>query len=130
MKRLHLIFYDADCPLCQRSVQAILKLDKAKIFLFAPLDGKTASQELKPELLKENTLILLEHYQKPMQRQWIRGRAVSRILWLIGGKWRFLGWLCYVPFGVDLAYRFVAHHRHFVKIKNKIKQKPSSRFLS
>ena len=129
MKMRHVIFYDAACALCQRSVRAILKLDKAKIFLFAPLDGKTAAQELKPELLKENTLILLENYQKPTQRQWIRGRAVYRILWLIGGKWTLLGWLCYVPFGVDLAYRFVARHRCRVKIKIEFSQNPSNRFL-
>ena len=118
MMQKHLIFFDAKCSLCEASVENLLRIDRKKIFAFAPLQGKTADQELtgsKEYLKKENTLILLEHYQRPTQKLWIRGRAVFRIFWLLGGKWRTLGWLCWTPIGIDLLYRLVARHRRVFK---------------
>ncbi|MBS0616151.1 MAG: DUF393 domain-containing protein [Verrucomicrobia bacterium] len=90
---MNTIFYDASCSLCQRSVAWIKQRDKHHIFAFEPLKKETDS------------LILVEGKKK-----WIRGRAVMRILWLLGGKWKLVGWLYVVPF-VDFFYRLVARHR-------------------
>lgn len=106
----HLIFFDAHCSLCQRSIGFIMKIDRKEIFGFAPLDGKTASKYLDADLLRENTLILLENYNTN-KKVWIRGRGVCRIFWLIGGPWRLLGWAWCIPFGVDGIYRLIAMHR-------------------
>ncbi len=46
----------------------------------------------------------------PSGKIWLRGRAVFRVLWLLGGKWKLLGWLYIMPF-VDLFYKFIAKHR-------------------
>ncbi len=124
-----LILFDRDCPLCRRSIRFIFARDLKHRFLFAPLSGKTAQEELKnTRLLKENTLILLEDWRTPQQRLWIRGRGAFRILWLLGGRWRLLGWLCFIPFGVDLCYRLIAHHRDRLPISGELPHAPG-RFL-
>jgi len=111
----HLIFFDDACPLCWQSVMKILAWDKAKRFYFAPLDGQAAARYLKKEMREKfqgRTLILVEDFEKEKGRIWVRGRAVLRILWLLGGAWKWLGILAYVPWGFDWAYDVVAKHRH------------------
>lgn len=120
-----LILFDRDCPLCRKSIGFIFERDAKHRFLFAPLSGKTAKEVVKnSKLLKENTLVLLEDWRTPQKRLWIRGRGAFRILWLLGGKWRLLGWLCFVPFGIDLFYRLIAHHRHRLKISGDLPHAP------
>lgn len=92
----HEIFYDDDCPFCRRSVARIARLDKKHIFVFVP------------QIKKVNTLILKEANGKT----WIRGRAVLRIFWLLGGVFRLFGWLYLIPFFPDLVYRVIARLRH------------------
>ena len=110
----HLIFFDDGCSLCRKSIRLILDIDHDEIFSFAPLDGNTAAREL-PRVLKgwqkEDSLVLLENYGTLKQKLWLRGRAVFRIFWLLGDFWTLLGWLCFVPIGVDFLYRIIARHR-------------------
>ena len=106
----HLVFYDHECPRCQRAVAWISQHDRNKKFQFASLQSELAEIKLSGKLAPlrhANTVVFIE---SPSGRIWLRGRAIFRILWLIGGKWRLLGWLYSVPF-VDLAYRFIARHR-------------------
>lgn len=103
----HWIFFDHTCLLCQKSVDQIKKRDKKSLFTFFPLESSIAKQHLSKELLKADTLVLMEDQKKI----WVRARAVFRILKLLQGKWSWLGFLCYVP-GIDLFYKIVAHHRH------------------
>lgn len=114
MKGKHLIFFDGECAFCQRSVHTLIHLDKKKIFLFAPLKGSTANDllvgGLKP-LKNEDSMVLIENFTKPPFKVWIRGRGALRALFLIGGVWRLIGWLCYMPIGADLIYRLIAKHR-------------------
>ena len=108
----HLVLYDSGCSLCRNSVEFLKSIDKEKKLHFAPLSGKQAEEALSKRyhsLLKENTIVLVEKAQKP--RVWIRGRAVMRILWILGGKWRLIGWMYTVPF-IDFFYKLVARHRH------------------
>ena len=68
---MHLVFYDGQCGLCDHAVQFLLKADKKNKFLFAPLQGTTALQELKDMAEKdkrEDTLILVENYQTPKKK--------------------------------------------------------------
>jgi predicted DCC family thiol-disulfide oxidoreductase YuxK len=111
----HLIFFDDTCSLCWRSVHKIHALDKKGIFQFFPLRDELARLSLKArweELKNANTLILLENCHLPARKVWIRGRAVMRILWLLGGWWKLLGWLAFLPCGVDMIYALVAQRRH------------------
>ncbi len=125
-KAKHLIFFDDSCPLCWRSVNRVLAWDKKKIFRFTPLagpDGKHVLRERWKSLKNANTLILVENYassdapklrksKQKTARIWIKGRAVMRILWLLGGWKKIPGTLAYVPFGIDSLYSFIAKRRH------------------
>ena len=96
----HLVFYDGKCGLCDHAVQFLLKVDKRKQFVFAPLQGTTAAAELKdvPEHIKQaDSLILIENYQSKDQIIYILGKGAFRITWLLGGVWSLLGWLNFLP---------------------------------
>ena len=105
-----IIFFDQHCPLCRRTINFLARQDKKKHFKFAPLDGVTAENTFLSNLshLRSlNTVILVE---PPKGKIWLRGRAVFRVLWLLGGRWKLVGWLYMMPF-VDLVYKVVAKHR-------------------
>ncbi|NGX26608.1 MAG: hypothetical protein K940chlam6_00533 [Chlamydiae bacterium] len=106
----HLIFFDSTCPLCQKSVQQIQEMDSGHIFEFFPLDSAKASELLPEKFRKGDTIVLMEN----RKRIWTRAKAIFRILKLLGGKWSWMGFLCYVP-GLDLFYRIIAHNRHLFK---------------
>ena len=110
----HLIFYDADCDLCYRTVLHLIKLDKNKELLFAPLEGETAKEVLmgaNARYIHENSLVLFENFRTDHRRIYIRSQAVFRIYWLLGNRW--LGWLSHLPQKFcDLLYQTVAKHRH------------------
>jgi predicted DCC family thiol-disulfide oxidoreductase YuxK len=111
----HLVFYDGQCGFCDHAVQFILKHDSEKKFLFAPLQGSTAAKELStvfPAYHDLNTLVLIENYQTPQQKIYVRGKGSFRILWLLGGCWKWMGWISFLPsFSYDWGYRLVAYNR-------------------
>lgn len=106
----HTIFFDNVCPLCQKSVRRIQEMDTQKKFSYFPLNSTKAKELLSENLLKGDTLVLLENNK----RIWLRSKAVFRILKLLEGRWSWLGFLCYVP-GFDLFYRIIAHNRHLFR---------------
>lgn len=111
----HLIFFDDSCSLCWRSVNRIFSWDRKKIFRFTPIKDPAAKIILKDrwkELKDANTLILIENYTSKEAKVWIRGRAVMRIFWLLGGWKKFPGSLAFVPIGIDAFYSFIAKRRH------------------
>lgn len=112
----HLVFYDGSCGLCDHVVQFLLKHDHKGIFLFAPLQGSTALstiQKLPEEYKRLDSLILLENYQSDHQESYVLGQGAFRILWLLGGPWKLLGWISYLPpILYNWGYRLVASNRH------------------
>lgn len=111
----HLILFDDTCSLCWRSIHRLRKWDRKKQFDYSPLKGKLAKQVLKTkyeQLKNADTLVLIENYQLPAPKIWIKGRAVMRILGLIGGFGTLVGWLAFLPIGIDQIYSFVAKRRH------------------
>jgi predicted DCC family thiol-disulfide oxidoreductase YuxK len=114
-KSPHVILFDDTCSLCWRSVHRVLAWDRKKKFHFVPIRDKASKGILKQrwkELKDANTLILVEHYAGTQARIWTKGRAVMRILWLLGGWKKPFGLLAFVPFGIDSLYSFVAKRRH------------------
>src|SRR5262249_32383445 len=96
----HVIFYDGECPLCNRAVRFLLQADKKRIFYFARLDGETAKKKLVSLRLNDpslDTMVLLQNYQTDQEQLLIEGRGALRILWLLGGKYALLGWLSFLP---------------------------------
>ena len=110
-----LILFDDTCPLCWHSVSVIQKWDKKGLFQFSPLNGNAAKKALKEKwvrLKNAGTVVLIEDSSSQEPRIWIKGRAVMRICWLIGGWRKLFGWLAFMPFGVDAVYSFIAKRRH------------------
>ena len=113
----HLIFYDGECGLCDRFVQFLLKGDKNKQFVFAPLQGETATQYLKnlpPEIRFTDSLILIENYRSSYPRVSLLAKGVLRIAWILRWPWMLIGWLSFLPgWCFDWIYRLAAAHRYY-----------------
>lgn len=111
-----LVFYDGECGFCDHIVQILLKVDKHKRFVFAPLQGQTAAVFLKTlpqELKNADSLIFIENYQTDQKKLYIYGQGVFRIAWKLGGWWKLLGWLSFLPPVLfNWGYFIVARNRH------------------
>lgn len=113
---MHLVFYDGECGLCDRFVEFLLKNDRKKHFVFAPLQGTTADQYLKslpPEARFTDSLILIENYSSAHPRVFMLAKGALRTGWLLGWPWTLLGLLSFLPgWMFNWAYRLVASYRH------------------
>ncbi|MEN9654151.1 MAG: hypothetical protein RL235_263 [Chlamydiota bacterium] len=129
----HLVLFDADCPLCRGVVKELIELDEEALFLFAPLEGETADSILvgpQAWLKNTNSLVLVEHFTSTDRLFSIRSKAIFRIYWLIGGRWKIIGmWSCLPAWLIDPIYRWVAEHRHQFKFSSTEPLGPSARFL-
>ncbi|MCB1181078.1 MAG: DUF393 domain-containing protein [Chlamydiia bacterium] len=112
----HLLFFDGECPLCQRSIRFVLRTDRKKHFGFASLSSKRAKRDLGDHLdqfLERDTLILLQDYGTLSEKLFIEGKGALRVLWLLGGWYRLLGWMSYLPgFLFGWGYRLIAKNRY------------------
>lgn len=130
--RKHLIFFDGSCGLCDHAVQFVLRRDEKGSFLFAPLQGKTA-KALLDALPGEDSFILIEDYNTLEKKVFQLGQGAFRTLWLMGGMWKCLGWISFLPpIFYNWGYRLVAKNRKRFFSKDSCqlpdKKKPS-RFL-
>lgn len=111
-----LVFYDGECGLCDHVVQLLLKVDRHKRFVFAPLQGSTAAillKDMSEEVKNADSLIFIENFQSDDRKVYIYGRGAFRIAWLLGGFWRLIGWISFLPpILYNWGYYFVARHRH------------------
>lgn len=117
MKFRHLVFYDGTCGFCDRIVTLVHNSDHKKIFAFAPLEGKTAEEQLidlPPEQKNADSMVLIENFGQPDQRTLILGKAALRTCWLLGGWWSLLGVFYFIvpAFVTDFFYGIVARNRH------------------
>jgi predicted DCC family thiol-disulfide oxidoreductase YuxK len=102
-----LVVYDADCGVCQASVEWLRKRDRRGRLRFAGNEG-----ELPPGVSREeteHTVVVLDR-----GRKWTRGGAMARILRELRG-WSLLGSVLRLP-GVawiaDRGYDRFARNRH------------------
>lgn len=111
MKYRHLVFYDGECGLCDRSVQFILAHDVEHLFCFAPLQGKTAQKYLKNEHFAADSLILIEDYQTNL-RVTTEGDAIFAICRQLPFPIYLLSGFRWLPaFLYNGVYRWVANRR-------------------
>lgn len=104
-----ILFYDAGCALCSRTVQWCLRHDRRARLRFAPLQGSTyasISNEAKPAELQTMVLLTDEGLH-------VTSEAGLRVLRALGGIWAVLGGLGRaIPRPLrEAAYRFVARRR-------------------
>ena len=106
-----IIVFDAQCLLCSRSVQFLLRHDKKGVFQFASIQGETGAALLTNAGLSVNglkTMLLCDD-----GRVWEQSAALLRVLHGLGWPWRFawVAWLVPAPLR-DSAYRVVARNRY------------------
>ena len=104
------VFYDAECGLCDRVVRLLLRLDRDRALRFASLQGPTAARWLGPERASRlDTFYLLE----PGAGVRARSEAALRVGELLGGPWRALARVARaLPRRIrDAAYDWVAARR-------------------
>ena len=107
-----ILFFDGMCNLCNSGVQFIIKRDKKKIFLFAPLQsetGREAIANIAPEYRKSPDSLIL-YYNG---RYYTRSGAALHICRLLGGMWQVLYAGIIIPGVVrDAVYDLVARNRY------------------
>lgn len=106
-----ILFYDAHCPFCRRSVVWLSRRDHAHRLAFAPLGGATFRQRVAEQArqnLPDSAVFL-----GPDGRLMIRSAAVLGALALLGPGWRLLaGCARILPRGMaDAAYDAIARRR-------------------
>lgn len=105
------LFFDGVCNLCNASIDWVMRHDRQRLFRFASLQGTTA-HELVPEYAEEeglSTVVLLDE-----KGRHVRSTAALRVLWHLGGLYRFLATvLLVIPSPVrDWGYRQIANRRY------------------
>jgi predicted DCC family thiol-disulfide oxidoreductase YuxK len=113
-----ILLYDGTCGFCARSVQFVLRHERADGTLrFARLEGAlgTAVRQRHPELASIDSLIWYEPASAtvPERLMW-QSRGVLRVARYLGGIWGVLGSLgTNVPHQIgDALYAWIARHRH------------------
>ena len=108
-----LVFYDGQCGMCNWAVQFVLKHERSPLCHFTPIEGETGRKRLPHWAHAANTIVLIENPDQIDAPVLIRSKAVFRICWLMGGPWKLLGALSFLPgFLFNWAYRLVAMNRY------------------
>ena len=106
-----LILYDGICALCQNLVRFVLYFDRKRQFRFAALQSTTGQKTLKTfgyPLADFNTFLLIDQ-----GKAFDRPSGILRVMWLIGGIWRVISILRFIPRPLrDLLYNLVAKTRY------------------
>jgi predicted DCC family thiol-disulfide oxidoreductase YuxK len=122
-----IVFFDGPCPLCNWVIRWLMQADKKCIFMYAPLQGKTAEEKNLPK--DRDSMVLLED-GKNQKNIYFSAKCVMKIFWLLGGKYRLIGWMYFMPkFLMDPWYRFVARNRYRLFVSKKTPHLESSRLL-
>ena len=106
------LFFDGVCNLCNGVVQFILKHDKKKIFLFAPLQseaGKEAIEKATPIYKHAPDSVILFYKGK----WYTRSSAALQVFRLLGFPWSLLfAGIIFPVFLRDPVYNFISRHRY------------------
>jgi len=98
------------CNLCNRTIQIIIRNDKRKQFLFAPLQSASGQEALThiSEGSSAGSVVLLHN-----GTYYTRSSAALHVFRLLGGAWSLLYAFIIVPsFIRDAIYNWVARNRY------------------
>ena len=112
-----LILYDGVCVVCNKTVQRLLKIDRARRLRYAPLQGPTAAEVRRrhPEIPKDLDSIVYVETTDGVERVSWWSEAIFRIYADLSIQSMVMTWLQQLPRGVaDLAYRLFALSRYRV----------------
>ncbi len=127
-----IVVFDAQCLLCNGSVQFLLRNDRRARFKFASIQGSTGTELLAKAGLTPSgleTFLLVDGEQS-----WQQSAAIFRVLSELGWLWRaaWIFWL--IPASVrDACYRWLARNRYRIFGRSEVCLIPSktdaARFL-
>ncbi len=104
-----IIFFDGVCHLCNGFVDFIIKIDRKRVFKFAPLQGTTATQYLSAQdrASFESVILLVEG------KTYYRSRAILKIFSMLGGVFGLVSAFGIFPTSwLDYLYKKVAVNRY------------------
>jgi predicted DCC family thiol-disulfide oxidoreductase YuxK len=111
-----ILFYDGVCGLCDRTVQFVLRHDRAGRFRFATLQSGVARAILTRhgrDARDLDTMYLVLDADTPGERLLCKSDGILAVLRELGGSWRLLAAAQLVPRGLrDWAYDWVARNRY------------------
>lgn len=111
-----LILYDGVCGLCHAFVRFLLRRDRHDRLRFAPLQSEFAREIVlrhggDPDTL--STVYLVDHHGTERESVRLRGKAALYALDRLGGAWRLVAILRFLPaFLLNIGYGVVAHFRY------------------
>ena len=107
MQEQDIIFFDGQCQLCDHFVNFVFKRDLKRQFLYAPLQGLTAKQNLKKEDTKNLKSIIFFKKGLPLRE----AQAIQEIMKKLYPRWSLL--LSFLPSKLfNFLYRFIAKRRY------------------
>src|SRR5262249_19445846 len=93
---VHTVFYDGVCGLCNRLIQFLLRRDRRDRFRFAALQGGYARKVLAEHGRNADDLDTMVVISAAGEL-YLKARAVLFVLHELGGGWRVLSWLRWLP---------------------------------
>ncbi|MGB0330664.1 MAG: thiol-disulfide oxidoreductase DCC family protein [Planctomycetota bacterium] len=107
-----LLLYDGECGLCSHAVQFILRRDRRRRMLFAPLQSETGREILAAAGLdpSDRTTMILRTGPGAVL---VRSDAALTAAADLRGPWRWAAGLRWIPRPLrDAVYRLIARFRH------------------
>ena len=109
----HVLFYDGVCAMCNGIVKCMLRVDKGRVFRFAPLQGETAelARKLHPEFPSEiETLVYVRRGEV-----FLRSRGAALAMQQMPYPAKALSWFRFLPTWLtDFFYGVIARSRYRV----------------
>lgn len=107
-----LLLYDGECGLCSHAVQFILRRDRRRRMLFAPLQSETGREILAGAGLDPADLTTMILRTGP-GAVLVRSDAALTAAADLRGPWRWASGLRWIPRPIrDAVYRLIARFRH------------------
>ena len=111
LEALHILLFDAECILCNKSVQYIIKHDTKKQFRFASLQSEIGQQLLTENQLDTQELSTVVYIHKSIV--YTKSTAAIRVFVQLGILHKFAYVFLILPkFMRDFCYNLVAANRH------------------
>ena len=127
-----IVLYDGVCGLCNRLNQFLLKRDHHDRLRFASLQSNLARRILErhgADPTDLDTVYVVEDYDTPSERLFMRSNAILRALEALDGIWKLSSVSKILPRPVrDLFYKVVATNRYRVFGKYEVCMMPDPKY--
>src|SRR2546423_56842 len=103
------IFFDGVCNLCNWIVDFLIRRDKKRVLRYAPLQGTSATELLKPDLIEALPSVVFLDKKGAYQRS----AAVIRAAAKLGGFWSAFMVFLIIPRPIrDAVYNWIGRNRY------------------